>query len=193
MLYEIRWPGSRARWSRLADALKDWFEGANEAAEIFRVHDDGREERLPSYEEALGEIGRVAGLDQANREAHQAIAKLKRDLEDESRRFHEARTDADVAAGLLAEANKEIERLRAIEALNVGAIDASLVRLGAVTGAIEPMPVDLLSALEAAERRLLEAGGWTEEGPDKWSLEGVTWDRRDAVGIARYHAAKGGA
>ncbi len=55
---------------------------------IFRVHADGREERLPSYEEALGEL----------------------------------------------------ERLRAVEALNVGAIDASLTRLGAVTGTIGPMP-----------------------------------------------------
>lgn len=171
-------------------------------ATIFRVHDDGHEERLPSYEEALGEIGRVAGLDQANREAHQAIAKLKRDLEDESRRFHEARTDADVAAGLLAEANKEIERLR--EVLGCKAEEETHVvaeRLlteiercvDALKGAVGPTPADPLAALEAAERRLLEAGGWTEEGPDKWSLEGVTWDRRDAVGIARYHAAKGGA
>jgi hypothetical protein len=56
--------------------------------------------------------------------------------------------------------------------------EAEIERLRALTAA------DPLAALEAAERRLLEAGGWTEEGPDKWSLE---------VGIARYHAAKGGA
>ncbi len=147
-------------------------------ASIFRVHDDGREERLPSYEEALAEI----------------------------------------------------ERLRVIEALNVGAIDASLVRLGAVTGAIGPMPrldlatlcderdscedarelfdligrirevavaqsSDPLAALEAAERRLLEAGGWIE-AKDGWvcPVRNLVWMRDRAVTIERRRlAAKGGA
>ena len=117
---------------------------------IFRVLDDGREERLPSYEEALAEIARlreVLGC-KAEEETHVVAERLLTEIE------------------------------RCVDALK---------------GAVGPMPVDPLAALEAAERRLLEAGGWTEEGPDKWSLEGVTWDRRDAVGIARYHAAKGGA
>jgi exonuclease VII small subunit len=111
---------------------------------IFRVHDDGREERLPSYEEALREIER-----------------LTHDLEDEGRRFQEARTDADVAAGLLAEANKEIERLR--EVLGCKAEEETHVvaeRLlteiercvDALKGAVGPTPADPLAALEAAER-----------------------------------------
>jgi hypothetical protein len=147
MLYEIKWPGSRARWSRLADALKDWFEGANEAAEIFRVHDDGREERLPSYEEALGEV----------------------------------------------------ERLRAdVAGMRAGLLDAAgqSRRLGAVIA-------DPLSALEAAERRLLEAGGWVLAEPDVYGTERwshPTWQggrsegRQVALTIERRRiAAKGGA
>jgi len=143
-------------------------------AAIFRVHADGREERLPSYEEALGEL----------------------------------------------------ERLRAVEALNVGAIDASLTRLGAVTGTIGPMPrhdprclihdgagcsfeagcdagralmppSDPLAALEAAERRLLEAGGWTCANNDgRWREASARgWcERHEAIQIARRRlAAKGGA
>jgi hypothetical protein len=176
---------------------------------IFRVHADGREERLPSYEEALGEL----------------------------------------------------ERLRAVEALNVGAIDASLTRLGAVTGTIGPMPRhdprclihdgreerlpsyeealaglqtvsdvlavfgvpddgtglpqrlqllhegahdDPIAALEAAERRLLEAGGYQPEPNESawWrSRSGVLTARDEAVSIVRHEfqierrrlAAKGGA
>ena len=143
---------------------------------IYQVHDDGREERLPSYEEALGEV----------------------------------------------------ERLRAVEALNVGAIDASLVRLGAVTGAIGPMPqrerhdarclihdgagcsfeagcdagqalmpeVSPLAALEAAERRLLESARWTPGDRGFWidPDDGTQWPREGAISdVRRRLAAKGGA
>lgn len=151
---------------------------------IFAVAEDGTETPLPSYEEALAEN----------------------------------------------------ERLRAIETLNVRAIDASLVRLGAATGAIGPMPDrgghsspqahalavvrdwmrtateaqadalrlfvaaggDPLAAIEAAERRLLEAGGWTLAEPGEYGSE--QWEhpkhgrecRMVAVTIARRGAKKGG-
>ena len=60
---------------------------------------------------------------------------------------------------------------------------------------------DPLSALEAAERRLLEAGGWTalgkmdRHGRDQWrSKDGLTECRQVALTIERRRlAAKGGA
>ena len=90
----------------------------------------------------------------------------------------------------------ELDRLRAIEALNVGAIDASLVRLGAVTGAIGPMPGDPLAALEAAERRLLESARWTPGDRGFWidPDDGTQWPREGAISdVRRRLAAKGGA
>lgn len=48
-----------------------------DSARIVAVADDGTETLLPSYEEALAQIERIPGLEQANREAHQAIAALK--------------------------------------------------------------------------------------------------------------------
>lgn len=126
---------------------------------IFRVHADGREERLPSYEEALTELGRLRAVETVVIAACETFERFESGGERPSR-------------GELGDM--------------VSAMRASL-------GGQSAQAADPLAALAAAERRLLEAGGWTEEGPDKWSLEGVTWDRRDAVGIARYHAAKGGA
>ena len=60
---------------------------------------------------------------------------------------------------------------------------------------------DPLAALEAAERRLLEAGGWTalgkmdRHGRDRWrSKDGLTECRQVALTIERRRlAAKGGA
>ena len=154
--------------SDLARAMPHYGKGS-----IFRLHPDGREERLPSYEEALGEL----------------------------------------------------ERLRAVEALNVGAIDASLTRLGAVTGTIGPMPrhdprclihdgagcsfeagcdagralmppADPLAALEAAERQLLESARWTPGDRGFWidPDDGTQWPREGAISdVRRRLAAKGGA
>jgi hypothetical protein len=113
---------------------------------IYRVHPDGREERLPSYEEALTELKRLKQREADIVEACERVA-------------DGGQYRADIVSAI-----QRIRRER----------DEARAALGA----------DPLAALEAAERRLLEAGGWTEEGPDKWSLE---------VGIARYHAAKGGA
>ncbi len=88
----------------------------------------------------------------------------------------------------------ELDRLRALEALNVGAIDASLVRLGAVTGAIGPMPADPLAALEAAEVRLLESARWTPGDRGFWidPDDGTQWPRAGAISdVRRRLAAKG--
>ena len=117
---------------------------------IFRVHPDGREDRLPSYEEALALLDGATSSD----------AYI-----------------ANVSMQLLA-TMRENDRLRAIES------------------------ADPLAALEAAERRLLEAGGWTLAEPDvyggeRWSHP--TWKGgREARGLAlvierRRLAAKGGA
>ena len=123
---------------------------------IFRVHDDGREERLPSYEEALGEIARlreVLGC-KAEEETHVVAERLLTEIE------------------------------RCVDALK---------------GAVGPTPADPLAALEAAERRLLEAGGWRPSGDADYS---GYWHGRDgrmykqAVAILaerRRLAAKGGA
>jgi hypothetical protein len=139
----------RTEFQALGSAIQAWADAqvlCDEAA-IFRVHDDGREERLPSYEEALGEV----------------------------------------------------ERLRAdVAGMRAGLLDAAgqSRRLGAVIA-------DPLSALEAAERRLLEAGGWVLAEPDVYGTERwshPTWQggrsegRQVALTIERRRiAAKGGA
>ena len=95
---------------------------------IFRVHADGREERLPSYEEALD-------------------------------------------------------------------------RLCKLEGALSDAARSPLAVLEAAERRLLEAGGWVEVEPAVWMDPRDHWhgNQGEAVDIARLRmmgerlAAKGGA
>lgn len=123
---------------------------------IFRVLDDGREERLPSYEEALAEIDRlreVLGC-KAEEETHVVAERLLTEIE------------------------------RCVDALK---------------GAVGPMPVDPLAALEAAERRLLEAGGWRPSGNADYSGYWHGQDGRmykQAVAILaerRRLAAKGGA
>lgn len=121
-----------------ADALT--YRGCSDVA-IFRVLDDGREERLPSYEEALALLDGATSSD----------AYL-----------------ANVSTQLLA-TMRENDRLRAIE------------------------PADPIAALEAAERRLLEAGGWREMAPSgKWidGVAGLCESRVVALTIARL-AAKG--
>ena len=117
---------------------------------IFRVHADGREERLPSYEETL------AGL----------------------------QTVSDVLAvfGVPDDGTGLPQRL---QLLHEGAHD------------------DPIAALEAAERRLLEAGGYQPEPNESawWrSRSGVLTARDEAVSIVRHEfqierrrlAAKGG-
>ncbi len=79
---------------------------------IYRVHLDGREERLPSYEEALA--------------MRPAVVLVCRDC------------------------GAEVERGQRCKA----------------AGCVDP-----LAALEAAERRLLEAGGWTVAGRDVYGAE----------------------
>lgn len=110
---------------------------------IFRVHDDGREERLPSYEEALA--------------MRPAVVLVCRDC------------------------GAEVERGQRCKA----------------AGCVDP-----LAALEAAERRLLEAGGWTVAGRDVYGAERwthPTWkggaeSLSTALTIERRRlAAKGGA
>ena len=91
---------------------------------IFRVHPGGREERLPSYEEALA--------------MRPAVVLVCRDC------------------------GAEVERGQRCKA----------------AGCVDP-----LAALEAAERRLLEAGGWTIAEPDEYG--GERWNHEEAGKEAR--------
>ena len=120
----------------------DWTDVA-----IFRVRDDGAEERLPSYEEALTSLQTVS--------------------------------DVLAAFGVPADGTALPQRLQLLH---------------------EGAHADPLAALEAAERRLLEAGGWREDSPGWWNdgLTGVstisTERRSVALTIERRRlAAKGGA
>ena len=140
----------------LARAMPHYDKGS-----IFRVLDDGREERLPSYEDALGALSIL-------RDEAQAAQNYKR---------------GGMSCGgppLLwtcpPSALKELLRLAN----------------GAPVG-------DPLAALEAAERRLLEAGGWRIEpsawthGAERWERGGENESRQVALTIERRRiAAKGG-
>lgn len=147
----------------LSNAFEEWREmvalGAL-AIDIFAVHDDGREERLPSYEEALDRLDR------------------------------------------------DDEHVKAIDHYREG-----LYRI--LRGEVDPIEIagtylgedapksDPLATLEAAERRLLEAGGWVLAEPDVYGTERwshPTWQggrsegRQVALTIERRRiAAKGGA
>lgn len=137
---------------------------------IFRVHADGREERLPSYEEALAEIERLRGVAPILLEGVPAI-------------MHSSAPSSREEIGAAA-----CEMLKAIERA-----------LSVLRGS---EPVDPLAALEAAEQRLLEAEGWTQEPgePTLWrSSTGHPWgprrrlvSRDEAVSLARRAAKKGG-
>lgn len=257
----------------LVDALAEWREVVALGAlsiDIFRVHDDGREEKLPSYEEALGEIERLKGdatlaadpqvlryatmraseaervnwllqgladkvtaaaaadvdLPAPLREAIDALGKAERyervppvitraiptkDAEDVRRigfelltcalcwdpkarlvgnltaaQIADAAVGAMVAGGLSAD-EAHLSRIRVVETLlrdgdtalreaSVYADDgepiAERVRaLAADRDALRPSGADPLAALEAAERRLLEAGGWRQIEPDAYGGE----------------------
>ena len=141
------------------------YRGCTDVA-IFRIHPDGREERLPSYEDARGALSIL-------RDEAQAAQNYKR---------------GGMSCGgppLLwtcpPSALKELLRLA----------DGAPV-------------VDVLAALEAAERRLLEEGGYQPEPNESawWrSRSGVLTARDEAVSIVRHEfqierrrlAAKGGA
>lgn len=79
----------------------------------------------------------------------------------------------------------------AVDTINADARDVK-----AMLGAGEPASVDPLAALEAAERRLLEAGGWVRihGDSDRWSHpDGSSECTMVAVTIARRMAKKSGA
>lgn len=102
------------------------------------------------------------------------LATVRRDVE--AREAIGQLADARVVTNLAALRSvlSEIDRLRAVEALNVGAIDASLTRLGATVGTVGPMPVDVFAALHAAEEAVLVAGGRKRAAPDEYG--GERWD-----------------
>lgn len=169
---------------------------------IFRVLDDGTEERLPSYEEALGQIERLkdpvdgleAKLVERTTEREEARDWVRR-LTREQRCLTCAFCGAEYPPGTPA-ANDEAlaAHVRVCPKHPMREAEAEIERLRALTAA------DPLAALEAAERRLLEAGGWREDSPGWWNdgLAGVstisTERRTVALTIERRRlAAKGGA
>ena len=131
---------------------------------IFRVLDDGREERLPRYEEALAEIDRLREIEGANILNANALRLARENLS----------TTLDMAPNTsMYDLQNEARR-----------------RLGA----------DPLAALEAAERRLLEAGGWRLNtlaagfGVERWERGHDVESRTVALSIERRRlAAEGGA
>ena len=140
---------------------------------IFRVLADGTEERLPSYEEALTLLGAMPGTIGPM----PGLTPLERGFDFVARTLAAAL----IEAGETPEVH--VDKLAEQAA-------AAIVRFGA----------DPLAALEAAERRLLEAGGWREDSPGWWNdgLTGVstisTERRSVALTIERRRlAAKGGA
>ncbi len=145
----------------LGNVFEEWREmvalGAL-AIDIYRVHPDGREERLPSYEEALGALSIL-------RDEVQAAQDYKR--------------------GGMSCGGPPLLWTCPPSALK------ELLRLA------DGAPVaDPLAALEAAERRLLEAGGWTPGDRGFWidPDDGTQWPREGAISdVRRRLAAKGGA
>ena len=130
--------------SDLADACAEWAAGVvytpdGEAA-IYQVHPDGREERLPSYEEALGEIERIKAP---------VIGRVSHDCGDAT-----CPRRGPVIESPTCKRAEEFER-----------------------------QISPLAALEAAERRLLEAGGWTIAEPDEYG--GERWNHEEAGKEAR--------
>lgn len=157
---------------------------------IFRVRDGGTEERLPSYEEALALLDQSRGRALVNRMAdaikdREALGRLVR----EEWIAWAKEQPSSKASWLvpwegLSEPDKEVDR-----------------RIGVRLAALMPDQIDPLAALEAAERRLLEAGGWVEIESAVWMDPRDHWhgNQGEAVDIARLRmmgerlAAKGGA
>ena len=179
----------RTEFQSLGSAIQAWADAqvlCDEAA-IYQVHPDGREERLPSYEEALGEIERLKDRSRMVRDVDEALH----------------------AAGIEARHGEKLGERAARAAMHrcegpccnkpaagVTCSEECAANLSAWLNRGDP-----LSALEAAERRLLEAGGWTalgkmdRHGRDQWrSKDGLTECRQVALTIERRRlAAKGGA
>ena len=146
----------------LVPAIQAWADlqaGCTDVA-IFRVRDDGTEERLPSYEEALGAL---------------SILRDEVTLAQDHKRGGMSCGGPPLLWTCPPSALKELLRL--------------------ADGA---PPADPLAALEAAERRLLEAGGWKPgPRPGIWADPcGGNCSMSDALYVERNRrrlAAKGGA
>ena len=155
---------------------------------IFRVHADGREERLPSYEEAIGEIERLKDRSRMVRDVDEALhAAGIEERHGEKLGERAARAAMHRCEGPCC--NKP--------AAGVTCSEECAANLSAWLNRGDP-----LAALEAAERRLLEAGGWTLAEPDVyggerwWHVDKVLVPEARAVALTierRRLAAKGGA
>lgn len=168
---------------------------------IYRVHLDGREERLPSYEEALGQIERLKDpVDGLEAKLVERTAEREEAREWVRRLTSTTRVLTCAFCGMAyppgtPESNDAAltAHVRVCPKHPMREAEAEIERLRAMFGA------DPLTALEAAERRLLEAGGWTAV-PDE-DYRGYWRDRdgrmcKQAVAILqerRRLAAKGGA
>ena len=147
---------------------------------IFRVLDDGREERLPSYEEALKTVD-------AARELALTLAPWR----------YEGSIEGEGAADV-------VTAHRALCVALFGEIappiteDEQLLwdECRAQHRAAAEQAADPLAALEAAERRLLESARWTPGDRGFWidPDDGTQWPREGAISdVRRRLAAKGGA
>ena len=156
-----------------ADVARGWREWSPAErptdVAIFRVHPDGREERLPSYEEALGEIERLKDRSRMVRDVDEALH----------------------AAGIEARHGEKLGERAARAAMHrcegpccnkpaagVTCSEECAANLSAWLNRGDP-----LAALEAAERWLLEAGGWTIAEPDEYG--GERWNHEEAGKEAR--------
>lgn len=148
------------------DGARTCDPGRPDRETIFRVYADGREERLPSYEEALAEIDRL-----------RSVAPI---------------LNHGVPAIMHSSAPASREEIGAAACQMLKAIERAL----SVLQGSERMPSDPLAALEAAEQRLLVSERWTPDPgePMRWrSSTGRLPPRDQAVSIARQTAKKGGA
>ena len=190
--YVVRWVGSGdgKRWcdSPGEAAAEAWGRSLSDRCSdvaIFRVHADGREERLPSYEEAIGEIERLKDRSRMVRDVDEALH----------------------AAGIEARHGEKLGERAARAAMHrcegpccnkpaagVTCSEECAANLSAWLNQGDPF-----AALEAAERRLLEAGGWRPgPRPGIWTdPHGGNCSQADAVyserlDISTRLAAKGG-
>ncbi len=125
---------------------------------IFAVAEDGTETPLPSYEETLAALSQTQDL---LSKATDDVLRMSAEIERLKRRepTQDEATAAANGADEVFVAGWTARRCRCCRRWTFGGPTACVVCAGP------------LAALEAAERRLLEAGEWREIGPDQWERD----------------------